>query len=70
MHDIKFIRDNAAAFDAGLARRDLSPMAADILSMDSAWRALTTENRRCSNVATKPQKRLANASQKASRQMS
>ena len=43
MHDIKFIRDNAAAFDAGLARRDLSPMAADILSMDSAWRALTTE---------------------------
>ena len=43
MHDIKFIRDNAAAFDAGLARRDLSPMAADILSMDSTWRALTTE---------------------------
>ena len=43
MHDIKFIRDNAAAFDAGLARRDLSPMAANILSMDSAWRALTTE---------------------------
>ena len=43
MHDIKFIRDNAAAFDAGLARRDLSPMAADILSMDSAWRTLTTE---------------------------
>ena len=43
MHDIKFIRDNAAAFDAGLARRDLSPMAADILSMDRAWRALTTE---------------------------
>ena len=43
MHDIKFIRDNAAAFDAGLDRRDLSPMAGDILSMDSAWRALTTE---------------------------
>ncbi|MEK9595039.1 MAG: serine--tRNA ligase [Rhodospirillaceae bacterium] len=43
MHDIKFIRDNAAAFDAALARRDLSPMAAEILSMDSAWRALTTE---------------------------
>lgn len=43
MHDIKFIRDNAAAFDAGLARRDLPAMAADILAMDGAWRALTTE---------------------------
>ncbi len=43
MHDIKFIRDNAAAFDAGLARRDLPAMAADILAMDAAWRALTTE---------------------------
>ena len=43
MHDIKFIRDNAATFDAGLARRGLPPAAADILEMDSAWRGLATE---------------------------
>ena len=43
MHDIKFIRDNAATFDASLARRGLPPAAADILAMDSAWRGLATE---------------------------
>jgi seryl-tRNA synthetase len=31
MHDIKAIRDNPAAFDTGLARRGLEPMAAELL---------------------------------------
>jgi seryl-tRNA synthetase len=43
MHDIRFIRDNPAAFDVGLARRGLDPLAASILSDDSRHRALMTE---------------------------
>ena len=38
MHDIKAIRDNPAAFDMGLARRGLSPMAADLLKIDAERR--------------------------------
>src|SRR6202035_1959888 len=39
MHDIKWIRDNAAAFDAGLKRRGLAPMAASLLAIDEKRRA-------------------------------
>ncbi len=39
MHDIKAIRQNPAAFDAGLARRSLPPQAAAILAIDDARRA-------------------------------
>ncbi len=38
MHDIKAIRDNPEAFDRGLARRGLSPMAADLLKIDAERR--------------------------------
>ena len=38
MHDIKAIRDNPAAFDAGLARRGLPPMAAELLMIDAERR--------------------------------
>ena len=31
MHDLKAIRDNPEAFDVGLKRRGLPPMAAEIL---------------------------------------
>ena len=43
MHDIRLIRDNPQAFDAGLARRGLAPMAADLLALDERRRALITE---------------------------
>ena len=43
MHDIKFIRENPAAFDAGLARRGLEPAAESLLAIDSRHRALLTE---------------------------
>ena len=43
MHDLRSIRDNPAAFDAGLARRGLPPQAAAILALDERRRALTTE---------------------------
>ncbi len=40
MHDIKLIRDNPAAFDAGLARRGLSGQSGAILAVDGDLRAL------------------------------
>ena len=43
MHDIRLIRDNPAAFDAGLARRGLAPMAAALLALDEQRRAVITE---------------------------
>ncbi|WP_103255669.1 serine--tRNA ligase [Tabrizicola aquatica] len=39
MHDIRFIRENPAAFDAALSRRGLAPMSADLLAIDEARRA-------------------------------
>src|SRR6202048_4589467 len=39
MHDIKWIRDNPDAFDAGLRRRGLAPMSASLLSIDEKRRA-------------------------------
>ena len=43
MHDIRLIRDDPAAFDAGLARRGLEPQAAALLALDERRRALITE---------------------------
>jgi len=43
MHDIKFIRQNAEAFDAGLLRRGIEPLAAEILKLDEQKRAEQTE---------------------------
>jgi seryl-tRNA synthetase len=43
MHDIRFIRENPAAFNAGLARRGLEPAAEAILSLDAQARAVATE---------------------------
>ena len=42
MHDIRLIRENPAAFDAGLARRGLEPVSATILSLDEQRRAVAT----------------------------
>ncbi|SEW00897.1 seryl-tRNA synthetase [Aliiroseovarius sediminilitoris] len=39
MHDIRLIRDTPEAFDAGMARRGLSPMSGEILAIDEARRA-------------------------------
>ena len=41
MFDIKFIRDNPDAFDAGLARRGLGPRAGEILALDEEARKYT-----------------------------
>ena len=42
MHDIKWIRDNHAAFDAGLKKRGLEPLSAGILELDEKRRAILT----------------------------
>ena len=42
MHDIKLIRDNPALFDAGLQKRGLAPLAAQILDLDQRRRAAQT----------------------------
>ena len=39
MHDIKAIRENPTAFDAGLARRGDAPMSAALLTLDESRRA-------------------------------
>lgn len=43
MHDIRSIRENPAAFDAGLARRGANAVSAQILEIDAAYRAVVTE---------------------------
>src|SRR6476659_10631188 len=39
MHDIKSIRENTQAFDAGLKRRGLAPLSAGLLAIDEKRRA-------------------------------
>ena len=42
MHDIRLIRENPEAFDAGLARRGIGAQSSAILALDAARRALAT----------------------------
>jgi seryl-tRNA synthetase len=42
MHDIKLIREDAAGFDAAMARRGLPSVAEEILNSDKIWRRLVT----------------------------
>ena len=51
MHDLRFIRENPEAFDAGLARRGAAPVAVDIVELDrvrrdAATRAQEAQSRR------------------------
>ena len=43
MHDIRLIRDDPAAFDAGLARRGLPPVADALAALDADRRRLSTD---------------------------
>ncbi|WIM12272.1 serine--tRNA ligase [Enhydrobacter sp.] len=44
MHDIRSIRENPAAFDAGLRKRNLAPLAAELLEIDRRRRAAISES--------------------------
>src|SRR5580704_9656024 len=43
MHDLRAIRDNPEAFDAGLKRRGLPARASEVLELDRQWRAAETK---------------------------
>src|SRR5688572_21837114 len=43
MHDIKWIRENPDAFDRGLRRRGLDPLAQKLIGIDERRRKLITE---------------------------
>ena len=43
MHDIRLIRENPEAFDAGLARRGLPAQATSLIALDEERRAVTTQ---------------------------
>ena len=43
MHDIKTIRDDAAGFDAGLARRGILPLSHELLALDNDRRVMITQ---------------------------
>ncbi|WP_416464371.1 serine--tRNA ligase [Sphingomonas sp. VDB2] len=47
MHDIRFIRETPDAFDAGLARRGLAPLSAEILALDEKVREDQTFAQKC-----------------------
>ncbi len=56
MHDIKAIRDNPQAFDAGLARRGLPPRAESLIALDERRRAAIADLQRAQerrNAASK-----------------
>jgi seryl-tRNA synthetase len=42
MHDIRWIRDNDAAFDAALARRGIEPLSSSLIAIDETRRAAIT----------------------------
>ena len=44
MHDIKWIRDNAKAFDAALKRRGLAPLSPSLLAIDEKRRAAISKS--------------------------
>jgi seryl-tRNA synthetase len=44
MHDIRFIRETPEAFDAGLKKRGLEPLSAEILDIDRRRRAAISES--------------------------
>ncbi|OYX44666.1 MAG: hypothetical protein B7Y87_03850, partial [Sphingomonadales bacterium 32-64-22] len=42
MHDLRYIRENPAEFDAGLAKRGAEPASTVILDLDTRKREVTT----------------------------
>ena len=61
MHDIRLIRDNPAAFDAGLARRGAPPSAAAILELDTRRRAVATRMQEAQNRRNEASKAIGAA---------
>ena len=61
MHDIRLIRENPEAFDAGLARRGVEPSAQALLTLDSQRRAVTTRMQEVQNRRNEASKAIGAA---------
>lgn len=61
MHDIKFIRDDPQAFDAGLQRRGVAPAASAILALDTERRAIATQMQEAQNRRNEASKAIGAA---------
>ncbi len=61
MHDIRAIRNDPAAFDAGLARRGLPPQAAALIALDERRRAAATEAQEAQNRRNAASKAIGQA---------
>lgn len=61
MHDIRLIRDNPEAFDAGLARRGAAPSAAGILAIDAQRREVATRMQESQNRRNEASKAIGAA---------
>src|ERR1035437_4129480 len=61
MHDIKWIRDNAHAFDAALMRRGLEPMSSSLLAIDEKRRAAIMASERAQARRNSASKEIGDA---------
>ncbi|MFM6930733.1 MAG: serine--tRNA ligase [Novosphingobium sp.] len=61
MHDIRLIRENPEAFDAGLARRGVEPQSGAILALDTARRAVATKMQEAQNRRNEASKAIGAA---------
>ncbi|MFS0848101.1 serine--tRNA ligase [Novosphingobium panipatense] len=61
MHDIRQIRENPAAFDAGLARRGVAPVSASIIALDEQRRAVATRMQEGQNRRNEASKAIGKA---------
>ena len=61
MHDIKFIRENPAAFDEGLKRRGLNAMSKEILGLDLEWRTATQRLQEMQSLRNDASKKIGQA---------
>lgn len=64
MFDIKWIRENPDAFDEGMNRRGLEPMAAQLIEMDSERRASSTQAQEIQAERNKLSKEIGQAKAK------
>jgi seryl-tRNA synthetase len=61
MHDIRLIRENSEAFDAGLARRGAEPAAQALLALDAQRRAVATRMQEAQNRRNEASKAIGAA---------
>ena len=61
MFDIRWIRENPEAFDTGLAKRGLAPLAADLVALDGERRAATTQAQEARSRRNEASKRIGKA---------